>query len=693
MGVLCIAPAALQHRAGATHHGGNCFFRLSPRANTRPPPFRPLQLSALEMDLDPPDKVCLPPSQPGGMANTQYQLRPDQRLALWRAKDREENPRAFQDEFVLEESFRASVELHLRSQQQVQLRGGVLADGVGYGKTVVALSLVDEMDTGPTLILAPPHLLLQWQQEAKKFFPTLPVALLVSNQSIIRFINVRASSGVVITAPKTLRFLNNFKWARLVVDEFSYLDNNEVTLIGQIAASPRWLLSATPSIETKAGICRIARLMGTPLGFETCAKLAPWAAPVPGGLGGEPVAERFASLATPPGHAAIAAAQASCDQFLRAVILRHTAPQAIVAIHHSVKPVVIPHAERVLNTLGIERSPGMTEIDILKLYIMHDKSTRRFETLIMALSQRVDLLIEQICCTVSEMYHTGDAAIMREWIGRLNFSPNPPDGLAAMSILDAMESTRLREKTMAPVDNNCLLISLLRLQQGHAVAVRELRYASSCATKPPVSCDGCKKIAPCTQLVRPCFHWLCPGCRENDTCTVASCRATIGGVRPPPCHYMPHHPRERSDVSGYGSIVSCLLDILVKTIPREEGCIVFFQGKEVGDFLSRVISQLQRPLFRLRGGVKKQYSSMKLLSQQTTGVILLLEMGTAEAAGANLTQFCYNVFVHPPCADEMSSALAMQEQAIGRTFRFGQVRAVTVFNLQYDSFSIHSYTG
>ena len=133
----------------------------------------------------------------------------------------------------------------------------------------------------------------------------------------------------------------------------------------------------------------------------------------------------------------------------------------------------------------------------------------------------------------------------------------------------------------------------------------------------------------------------------------------------------------------YGSVASSLLVILGKTIPQEEGCIVFFQGSELGDFLSRVISPLQRPLFRLQGGVKKQYSTMKVLSQQTTGVVLLLEMGTAEAAGANLTQFCYNVFVHPPCADEMSSALAMQEQAIGRTLRFGQARAVTVFSLKY----------
>ena len=559
-----------------------------------------------------------------------------------------------------------------------------MADGVGYGKTVIALSLISGNEEYPTLILAPPHLLLQWQQEVNKFFPSMSVALLVSKQSVRRFVNLRAISGVVITTPKTLQFLNDLKWARLVVDEFSYLGTDEVAIIESLVVSPRWLLSATPGIETKAGICRIARLMGTPLGFETCSKLAPWASSVPGGLGCEPVSERFASLATPPGHAAIAAAQVSCERFLRVAVLRHTVPKAIVTITHSVKPVVIPHAEQVINALGSERAPDMTEIDKFGLCILHDQSTNRFETLINTLSERVDSLVEQLCCIVSEMYHARDAASMREWIKRLRFSPNPPDGLAAVSILDAMGRTLVREKRMTPNDSNCRLVSLLRLQQAHAVAVRELRYASSCATKRHLCCDGCNEIAPYAQFVRPCFHWLCTRCREHDTCTVVSCRATIGGVRPPPCRYMPPRPMEQSNTPGYGSIVSTLVDILVETIPKEEGCIVFFQGREVGEFLSRVISQLQRPLFRLRGGVKKQYSIMKSLSQQTIGVILLLEMGTAEAAGANLTQFCYNIFIHPPCADEMNSSLAMREQAIGRTFRFGQTRAVTVFSLLYE---------
>ena len=74
-----------------------------------------------------------------------------------------------------------------RAQRAYHVRGGVLADEVGYGKTAISLGLIDcaaddverefkkakrsagHIATKATLIIVPPHLTRQWESEVRKF--------------------------------------------------------------------------------------------------------------------------------------------------------------------------------------------------------------------------------------------------------------------------------------------------------------------------------------------------------------------------------------------------------------------------------------------------------------------------------------------------------------------------------------------
>ena len=117
---------------------------------------------------------------------TGEQLRPEQKRSLHWMIGQEADDMAFYEEEVEEAvlsqlSWRA--EVRVRRTQIV--RGGILADEVGYGKTATTLALVDAqkdsaedyadyensgcISVKATLILVPPHLIYQWKGQARKF--------------------------------------------------------------------------------------------------------------------------------------------------------------------------------------------------------------------------------------------------------------------------------------------------------------------------------------------------------------------------------------------------------------------------------------------------------------------------------------------------------------------------------------------
>lgn len=116
-------------------------------------------------------------------------LRPEQLRSLsWMLA--QEDPKA--DPFLEEEVSEAMLEplgwrAEGRAERPVLVRGGVLADEVGYGKTAIILGLIDTSqsldDEAPeppkeevmgvipvkaTLVVVPPHLIKQWPSEIQK---------------------------------------------------------------------------------------------------------------------------------------------------------------------------------------------------------------------------------------------------------------------------------------------------------------------------------------------------------------------------------------------------------------------------------------------------------------------------------------------------------------------------------------------
>ncbi|EJD08575.1 uncharacterized protein FOMMEDRAFT_102039 [Fomitiporia mediterranea MF3/22] len=150
-------------------------------------------------------------------------LRPEQLRSLsWMLRQESLDAKPFIEEEIAEAvlgplNWRAQG----RAQRPVFVRGGVLADEVGYGKTAITLGLIDsgakcirqeprppsaqlsgKIYVRSTLIVVPPHLTRQWGSEVNKFTGDLFTVVIVSTASSLNSLTIKdvQEADIVIVA-------------------------------------------------------------------------------------------------------------------------------------------------------------------------------------------------------------------------------------------------------------------------------------------------------------------------------------------------------------------------------------------------------------------------------------------------------------------------------------------------------------
>ena len=129
--------------------------------------------------------------------------------------------------------------------------GGVLADDMGLGKTIQVLGLhLARRGRGPTLVVCPTSLLGNWEREAARFAPAIPVR---RHHGAARSLERLADDEVVVTTYGVVRrdvpALAAVRWGLVVADEAQAVKNPLSRTARSLRALPapaRIALTGTP---------------------------------------------------------------------------------------------------------------------------------------------------------------------------------------------------------------------------------------------------------------------------------------------------------------------------------------------------------------------------------------------------------------------------------------------------------------
>ncbi|CAM6110091.1 unnamed protein product [Calypogeia fissa] len=151
-----------------------------------------------------------------------------------------------------------------------QRRSVILADEMGLGKTIQALAFIscvryEKLSSRPALVIAPKSTLPGWEQEFRRWAPSLNVVVYQGDKENRAFIrehefhsaNKTPLFEVLLTSYELAAFdntlLSRFHWASLVVDEGHRVKNVRCklgTLLKRHTADFRLLLTGTPVQNT-----------------------------------------------------------------------------------------------------------------------------------------------------------------------------------------------------------------------------------------------------------------------------------------------------------------------------------------------------------------------------------------------------------------------------------------------------------
>lgn len=132
--------------------------------------------------------------------------------------------------------------------------GACLADDMGLGKTIQTIAfMLYKASAGPSLVVAPASVLLNWEKEIHRFAPELKVSVLNQSDDRAATIEVASAGDIVLTTYGILsqedEALLSKKWNVVCLDEAHTIKNRQTKMSAsamKLQARSRVILTGTP---------------------------------------------------------------------------------------------------------------------------------------------------------------------------------------------------------------------------------------------------------------------------------------------------------------------------------------------------------------------------------------------------------------------------------------------------------------
>ena len=172
----------------------------------------------------------------------------------------------------------AGIAWMLNKEENETIKGGILADEVGLGKTIQSIGIICKNPVPNTLVLVPKSLINQWHDEIKKFSTNIKVHICEDKQipslnpeevnvviSSITQIYGRFPKGSAMGEKFKLTEFHRTMWDRLIIDEAHSIKNRKSKLHRaclELKTRYTWFLTATPIMNRMTDFVNLMGFFG-----------------------------------------------------------------------------------------------------------------------------------------------------------------------------------------------------------------------------------------------------------------------------------------------------------------------------------------------------------------------------------------------------------------------------------------------